>query len=649
MMLLLINKRVKGEDVGMKKKNWPTHSILAIAIVATWIKTYVVYHTSFDMEIENIMQQVILFINPLSFLLLIYGLSLFFKRPKTRNRYIVITSIILSIIVYANAVFYRFFTDFITIPVLFQTSNFGDLGASAMESIFLTDIFYFMDVIVIIVALKWLKVGEKFTIVKPAIRKSYFVFSAAVLFLNLGLSEIERPQLLTRSFDREVLVKNIGSYNYHLYDLYIQSKSHAQRALADGSELVEVNNFVRSSQADPTEKTFGLAEDRNLIIVSLESLQSFVINNDMNGHEITPFLNSLTADEDTFYFSNFYHQTGLGKTSDSEFLVENSLYPLGGGAVFFTHSGNTFHSMAESLNEEGYFTNVLHPNNKSFWNRDMMYKALDIQKYYDENSYIVNEENSVSWGLKDAPFFEQSVDLMAEMPQPFYSRLITLTNHYPFTLDVEDQNIPEYDSNSNTLNKYFQTVNYMDEALELFFEDLKEKGLYDNSIIVMYGDHYGISENHNNAMSQYLEKEITPFESAKLQNVPLFVHIPNSGVGEEVTEVAGQIDVRPTILHLLGIDTSKDMQLGADLFSEEHEDFVVFRDGGFVTDELVYTKNVCYDSATGVEIAVESCQPYIDRAIQELGYSDQIINGDLLRFYDLKTGNLLIEEAEKEE
>ena len=132
---------------------------------------------------------------------------------------------------------------------------------------------------------------------------------------------------------------------------------------------------------------------------------------------------------------------------------------------------------------------------------------------------------------------------MAEMPQPFYSRLITLTNHYPFTLDEEDQNIPEYDSNSNTLNKYFQTVRYMDEALKLFFEDLKEKGLYDNSIIVMYGDHYGISENHNNAMSQYLEKEITPFESAKLQNVPLFVHIPNSGDGEEVTEVAGQIDV----------------------------------------------------------------------------------------------------------
>ncbi|MEI4770907.1 LTA synthase family protein [Psychrobacillus sp. FJAT-51614] len=633
----------------MKKNNWPTHSILVIAIVATWIKTYVVYHTSFDLKIENMMQQVILFISPLSFLLFVYGLSLFFKSPKARNRYIVITNAVLTIILYANAVFYRFFTDFITLPVLFQTSNFGDLGSSAMESIYFTDIFFFTDVVFLIIALKWLKIGDKISVVKSTTRRAYFVFAAAVLFLNLGLAEIERPQLLTRSFDREMLVKNLGPYNYHLYDIYIQSKSHAQRALADGSELVEVNNYVRSNQAEPNAEMFGLADGRNLIVVSMESLQNFVINNDMNGYEVTPFLNSLTKDKDTFYFSNFYHQTGLGKTSDSEFIVENSLYGLGGGAVFFTHGGNKFHSMAESLNEKGYYTNVMHPNNKSFWNRDMMYQALSIQKFYDVNSYVVNEGDAVNWGMKDIPFFEQSVDHMAQMPQPFYSRLITLTNHHPFDLDEEDQLIPPYNSNSRTLNKYFQSARYMDEALKSFFEDLKAQGLYDNSIIVMYGDHYGISENHNAAMAQYLGKEITPYESAKLQRVPFFVHIPNSGVGKEVTETAGQIDIRPTVLHLLGIETAKDMQLGADVFSEDHEDFVVFRNGDFVTDKLVFAGNACYDNETGLQIDIGSCEPYIERAAQELGYSDQIINGDLLRFYDLKTGNLLIDEAEKEE
>lgn len=625
----------------MKSIKWPKHSFMILAIVATWIKTVIVYYTSFDMKLENAMQHFILIINPLSFLLFVYGLSLFFKSSKAKNRYIISISVLLSIVLYGNVAFYRFYDDFITLPVLFQTSNFGDLGSSAASIINVWDILYFADVIILLLANKYLPIMKETIKVNVQFRRAFFVLAVAVSFLNLGLAETERPQLLTRSFDRELLVKNIGTYNYHLYDIYIQSKSSAQRALADGSELVEVNNYVRSNQAAVNEELFGKYKGRNVIAVSLESLQNFVINNQMDGHEITPFLNSLTKDPDTYYFSNFYHQTGLGKTSDSEFIVENSLFGLGRGAVFFTHGGNTYNSMAERLGENGYYTSVMHPNNKSFWNRDMMYQSLKIDKYYDIDSYTVEEGQAVNWGMKDIPFFEQSAAHMAKMPQPFYSRLITLTNHYPFTLDEEDKMIPEYTSNSGTLNRYFQTVRYMDEALKNFFQDLKDQGVYENSIIVMYGDHYGISENHNKAMAQYLGKEeLTPYDNAMLQEVPLFIHIPGSGEGQEMTEVAGQVDIRPTILHLLGIETSKDMQLGADLFSPEHEDFVIFRDGRFITDKYVYAGEACYDKATGEQIDSEPCQPYVDRASLELGYSDAIINGDLLRFYDEKTGNL---------
>ncbi|CAM5249813.1 hypothetical protein LSPH24S_05022 [Lysinibacillus sphaericus] len=221
-------------------------------------------------------------------------------------------------------------------------------------------------------------------------RRAFFVLAIAMTFLNLGLAETERPQLLTRSFDRELLVKNIGTYNYHLYDIYIQSKSSAQRALADGSELVEVNNYIRSNQAAINEDMFGKYKDRNLIVVSLESLQNFVINNDMNGHEITPFFNSLTKDPDTYYFSNFYHQTGLGKTSDSEFIVENSLFGLGRGAVFFTHGGNTYNSMAERLGENGYFqTSCTRTTNRPaiVLSCTNLYKLL----FYDVDSYNVQD------------------------------------------------------------------------------------------------------------------------------------------------------------------------------------------------------------------------------------------------------------------
>lgn len=608
-----------------------------VGAVFLWIKTYILYKTGFHIKIENLMQEIILMINPASFLFFIFGLSLFFKSEKIRNRYILFISFILSFIIYANAVFYRFFTDFLTVPVLFQTSNFSDLGDSAISEIKWWDIIYFIDVIFLFLIVKYKPRIVNFQSTSRVIRRAYFLVTAAILFLNLGLAEAERPQLLTRTFDREILVKNIGTFNYHLYDIFLQSKTSAQKALADGSNLVDIENYIRANYVKPNQKYFGMAKGRNVILISLESTQSFVINSKVNGQEITPFLNKLI--KDSYYFENFYQQTGQGKTSDAEFLVENSLYPLNRGAVFFTHGSNKYHSLAERLNENGYYTNGMHANNKSFWNRDIMYKSLGYQQFYSSTSYNITDENSVGWGLKDVPFFQQSVDLMKDMPKPFYSKMLTLTNHHPFILDESDKLIDEYTSNDKTVNRYFTTVRYQDEAIKEFINKLKEEGLYDNSIIIMYGDHYGISENHNEAMSQYLGKEVTPFVNAELQKVPFIVHIPgitDGGKGKVFSKVGGQIDVRPTILHLLGIDTKQDIQFGEDLFSPDHRNFSVFRNGQFVTDKYVWAANTCYSKQTEEPIDKTFCSKYQEKANDELDYSDNIIYGDLLRFYEEK-------------
>src|SRR5699024_9580423 len=137
------------------------------------------------------------------------------------------------------------------------------------------------------------------------------------------------PQLFTRAFDREYLVKNIGVFNYHVYDLVVHSKAESQRVFADGNELPEIQDYIAENVRLSDEKSdmFGVAEGRNVIFINAESIQDFVIGNEVNGQEITPFLNSLVDDEDTYYFENFYEQTGQGNTSDSEFLIENSLYP----------------------------------------------------------------------------------------------------------------------------------------------------------------------------------------------------------------------------------------------------------------------------------------------------------------------------------
>lgn len=614
----------------MRNFSWSKIPLILIATLMLWIKTYIVYKTSFDIKIENWKQEFILFINPLSFLMFVFGIGLLMKEKK-QKRFIFITSFFISAILFANVMFYRFFNDFLTIPVLFQTSNMSDLGSSVNELLNLSDLLYFLDFFILIALVKFKPKFIQHREFSRVNRRAYLLIAIAIAFFNLGLAETERPQLLTRTFDREMLVKNIGTYNYHIYDAFLQSKSSAQRALADGSELADIDNYIRAGYNQPNPDMFGIAKGKNVILISMESTQNFVINQKVNGQEITPFLNDFI--KDSYYFENFYHQTGQGKTSDSEFIVENSLYPLSRGAVFFTHSGNEFKATPEILNQNGYFTASLHANNKSFWNRDIMYKTLGYQRFYSMIDYDIREENSVGWGLKDKDFFEQSIQHLKEMPKPYYAKFITLTNHFPFDIHEEDKFIEPYDSSSNTLNNYFPTVRYQDEALKHFVQRLKDEGLYEDSIIILYGDHYGISENHNKAMGQYLGTEVTPYVSTQLQRVPLIIHIPGEK-GKVLSTVSGQIDLKPTILHLLGIDTKQDIEFGSDLFAKNNMEFTVLRDGSFITKDYVYTREICYDKKTGEPTDNSLCEPYLEKAKNELEFSDKIIYGDLLRFYE---------------
>lgn len=216
-------------------------------------------------------------------------------------------SCLVTFVLLANMVFYRFYNDFLTIPVLFQTSNMGDLGSSIGTLLEPTDLLLAVDIAVLI----WLHIRQKaFQSDIPSTkneRAAYFLFVASVYFFNLGLSEAERPQLLTRSFDREMLVKNISLFNFHIYDGVLQSKQSAQRALADSNSLTEIENYVTANAKDANKRLFGAAKGRNVILVSLESTQSFVINEKLNGEEITPFLNDFI--KQSYNFNNVYHQT----------------------------------------------------------------------------------------------------------------------------------------------------------------------------------------------------------------------------------------------------------------------------------------------------------------------------------------------------
>ena len=638
----------------IKETNPKRYGFFLIAVLLFWLKTYLAYQLEFSLGVDGFYQQLLLFINPLASTLLIFGISLLFSDAKKGYRALLVLYALNTLLLFSNILYYREFTDFITIKTILSAFSLsGGIGTSAITMLNMRDILYWADFILLLFLYKK-KVS--FSNTEQAFKKRYafatLALAVGVFFGNLSLAEIDRPQLLTRTFDRNYIVKYLGLNVYTAYDSVKTAQANSVRASADSSDMAPVLDYLEDHHAAANATYFGQAEGRNVIFIHLESMQQFLMNLSMveeNGveSEVTPFLNSLYNSEDSYSFENFFHQTSQGKTSDAELLVDNSLFGLPQGSAF-TQLGaeNVLHSGPQLLKSKGYTSAVFHGNVGSFWNRDNVYKSMGYDYFFSsETSYTLNEENSLEYGLKDKLFFQESAQYLEKMEQPFYSKFITVSNHFPFPDDELNTVFDIPDTTDQTINGYFNTVHYADQALEEFFQYLKEIDLYDNTMFVLYGDHYGISNSRNRTLAPLLGKSPTlwnDYQNTMLQRVPFIIHIPGIGSGEIKDTFGGQVDVLPTVLHLLGVETESYVQMGQDLLSDEHDQTVVFRNGTVVTPDYTILDSYVYDTKSGRMLAttldVETDLTKEVLALKEVGQtqlnmSDHVLNGDLLRFY----------------
>ena len=601
--------------------------LMFIASFMTWLQTYIVYKFFFRLSLVSLGEEILIVINSIGPILLIYG-SIYFLNPSKRSFAVMGVSAFFSVIMIANTLFYKFYDDIMTLPILLQMDNTGGLGSSVMNLIDFKVLFLIMNLPILMVANRRLKDSTKGT---PHFYKKYFISMIGAYLLTFGLSYLSGLPMFNVPYNREVMIKTLGIYQYGLYDIYLSLTTPIDYALAENNEFIEVSNYVKSNQINPNSELFGVAKDQNIIVISLESLQEFAINLEVNGEEVTPFLNQFI--QECYYFDNFYQQTSQGKTSDAEFITENSLYAADRGSAFYAKSQNQYESLASILKGQGYYTAVFHANEKEFWNRETMYEALGFDHFFDESAFLVNEENSFGWGLTDEAFFEQTLDYLKGLPQPFYAKLLTLTNHYPFEIPEQYQYISPGETNNEIVNHYITTVRYLDEALKSFITNLKESGLYDNTIIVMYGDHYGLSESYYEDLAILLqEEEITLNRHLDLQRVPFIIHLPNQEEGEVVSTVSGQIDMKPTLLNLVGLPVNAYINFGQDLFAADRRELIVLRDGSFIGSEYRYADSTCLRSDSGELVDQSFCESLEKVAVQDLYYSDLILNKDLLRF-----------------
>ena len=624
--------------------NWLTKTKLGfftVVVVFFWIKTYLTYITKFNLGVVGSMQNFLLLINPLPTAILLIGIGLFFKGRKS-YWIMVIIDFLLSLWLFSNILYYREFSDFLSTSIIKTSGSTSDnLGKSIAGITKGTDFLVFLDVVIIVllIAFKVFKIDVR----RLKLKVSLLIEGLAVVLIgtNLTMAQKDRSGLLTRTFDNNYIVKYLGLNAFAVYDGVKTAQNNAIMAKANHSDLKTVQSYIKKNYIAPNPEYYGVAKNKNVLVIHLESFQQFLIDYKWHGKEVTPNLNKLYHANDTISFDNFFNQVGQGKTSDAEMMLENSIFGLQSGSAMSSYgTSNTFESAPAILGQKaGYTSAVMHGGAGSFWNRDNAYKSFGYN-YFMPLSYYQNKKGYyLGYGIKDKLFFDQSIKYMEHLPQPFYLKMITVTNHYPYDLDKKNQSIDKTDTGDKTVDGYVQTAHYLDQAIGELMSYLKKSGLEKNTLIMLYGDHYGISGNHHKASAQLLDKDsFNNFDNLQFQRVPLMFHMPGLKGGINHT-YGGEIDVRPTLFNLLGINDQNMIQFGHSLLAKNAPQIVAQRNGDFITPKYSKVEGSYYYTQSGKRIThpskkVKAQLASISNTVTtELSLSDRVITGNLLRFY----------------
>lgn len=605
------------------------------------------YFTEFSLGIADPLQAFLVLVNPIATTVFFFSLAFYIRKTNVYYYILLLIDALETVLLYANVIYHREFTDFMTVSTITGYSKVSQgLTGSSLALASWSDVFYWIDIIVILGLFIFHRIQHDERPIKKRTAFAYSSVAIAGFGLNLALAESNRPQLLTRTFDRTYIVKYLGLDAFTIYDGIKDEQTNHQRASAKKSELDTVRDYTSSHYAAPNTKMYGIAKGKNVIVIHLESFQQFLIDKKVNGQEVTPFLNKLYHSNSTYAFKNFFHQVGQGKTSDAENMLETSTYGLSTGSLFSQlGSDNTFQAAPAILNQRAnYSSAVFHGNVASFWNRNNTYKNMGYQYFFDASYFDTTGDKSTGYGLKDKLLFKDSVQYLERLQQPFYVKYITVTNHFPFTLDSEDTDFKTTDTSDSAINGYFQTAHYLDQSIQEFYSYLQKAGLLKNSMIVLYGDHYGLSNSENSTLAPLLGKsssDWTSYDTAQLQRVPFMINMPGTTGGKIESTYGGEIDVLPTILHLLGVSSKRYVQFGTDLFSTQHDTTVAFRNRDFVTPKYTVLNGTIYDSKTGEQIKSNvTVQKTVDKlqkkVNKELNLSDSLNTKNLLRFYTPK-------------
>lgn len=315
------------------------------------------------------------------------------------------------------------------------------------------------------------------------------------------------------------------------------------------AEADEISDFMRKHDGLVCPYDGPDNSGKNLIFIVVESLNSWVVNAVVDGNRVMPTLQALVDSASSVNSLEMKCQIILGASSDGQMMYNTGLYPATGTPTVIKYGDNDFNSLPKTFKSHGGKRAFEVISDKpGFWKHNVTTRSYGYDFYINDLDRIASANHTGT----DEVIFSKALSVMDTVPRPFMAFITTISMHYPFRDDkiAIPEWISEADGMTPQMRNYLAVTNYFDTQLGAFLEQLKEMGLYDDSVIVIASDHNvpvdGVSDNDN----------------------LVFVAL-NTGIAYRSGHPMGQVDIYPTILDIMGYEDEY-RGMGLSIFNPNH-------------------------------------------------------------------------------
>lgn len=569
-------------------------------------------------------------------------ISIIFIVPKKR-RFIATTviDVLVSILLFSNNLYYSYSSSVLSVAQITNLQYTEEIAGTVPMLFQLKYVLYFIDLIPII--LYYLKYYKKQIILNKS-KKIYRIVEVVVFMMIIVICGKKEAVFIKKTkeepYNKDMQVKKSTIYGYHIADIKNTMNIKKQAKYADKEKMLEEYNKLKENYNEKYNMTNydfqGIAKDKNIIILQLESIQDFVIDKKINGQEIMPNLSGFL--NDNIRFNNMYMQS-YSSTADSEFSSITSLYPMENGMSYSKYYTNKYDDIFKIFKNNGYNTSYVHGNDGNFWNRGNVYQNFGVDNIELKDKFSDISENIMGY-LSDELMYKQTIEKMKEYKYPFISYVVSASSHTGFTLDgLQDRskvNIDVGKYKDTFFGNYLESVNYADYAFGKFIEELKEENLYNDTVILVYGDHNGL-DMYNEELQDFLKATNQKLNDIDIKTnyirVAGGIKIP--GIKNlEIDKPISKLDIKPTLTYL--IDSEDGISLGTNMFA--NKDFISLNNERIVTSKYYYDEKWFYrDDGTEVDMEKISeeernlLKEYYDNMKKELDISVSISINNLLK------------------